>query len=923
MFKYWGIKHSVLLLALAPAITISLILGGYFTSLRLEELSSALNDRGTAVVSRLAAQAEYGMSVIDPESLRMLGQRELNNEISSVIFYNKTGMQIASAGIQSTAQIILPANNLDTVHIRLNEKYDTISFIKPIIFRDVVGWIKIEVERKVTRLKEYQLLLHSALIMLLGFVISGLFASRLGSKVTEPILALTRAIELIKQGKLDTRVNINAKWELAILESGVNTMASSLHIAHKELQKNIAQATADLRNTLETIELQNIELDLSRKEAEAASKVKSEFLASMSHELRTPLNGIIGFINLLQKLDLTERQRDYINTIQKSANSLLSIINDILDFSKIEAGKLHLDIEPMNLYECVEDALTLLAPSAHEKGLELVPFIYNDVPIQILGDSLRITQIITNLVSNAIKFTYTGSVIVRVMLDDETTTNVTLHISVQDTGIGMTEEQQKKLFNAFNQLDPKITKKFGGSGLGLVICKKLLEQMQGNIDLESVPNQGSTFWFSLTVDKFAEIPSVDAELKFNNIKILLFESHPITRISIRHLLEKWGFHVQEVENYHSIPQIVKTAYLAGAPFQLTIIGVNQLDLAGDFISNIFNAIRHQYACAIGVIANTTDHIIHGEILRAGVTLCLAKPICRQKFYAALSDVFDQQIPTNLLHKNPLITTNIEPEKIKILVVDDNSENLKLAVALLEAIGTDVTTANSGQSALLVTRDTLFNLILMDIHMPVIDGIDTSKTIRTSGNINKNTPIVALSANILLSEKSAIRKAKINGYLTKPINENQLRAAIYKWTHSGTSNHDIIRSSIKHYNKTSTRANQNTKLKSIDLKLAKKLAAGNMEMAKDMLDMLVQTLPKEKQLINANYIAGNRDILHEVIHKLHGACCYTGTPKLKQQLQILESSLESATLSSLEAHIQQLNLEIDRVISLWQAEIIIN
>jgi two-component system, NarL family, sensor histidine kinase BarA len=243
--------------------------------------------------------------------------------------------------------------------------------------------------------------------------------------------------------------------ELDELASGINRMAETLQNAQEELQHSVDQATEDVRQNLETIEIQNLELDLARKEALEASRIKSEFLANMSHEIRTPLNGILGFTHLLQKSELTPRQFDYLHTIEKSADNLLGIINEILDFSKIEAGKLVLDSIPFNLRDLLQDTLTILAPSAHEKGLELVSLVYRDTPLSLVGDPLRLKQILTNLVNNAIKFTREGTIAVRAMLEDEDEDDgsVQLRISVQDTGIGLTSQDVRALFQAFSQAD--------------------------------------------------------------------------------------------------------------------------------------------------------------------------------------------------------------------------------------------------------------------------------------------------------------------------------------------------------------------------------------------------------------------------------------------------------------------------------------
>lgn len=921
MAMKWGIKNRVLFLALTPTITISILLGVYFIGIRLEDLSKALNDRGTAVAARLASQGEYGLFARDTDALRNLARRSISKEISSIAFYDKKGTELASAGTLS-ADIVPPTDNIGSVQITPNSLSDTIDFLAPITLPEVIidsypdsthtlsddslkttviGWIKVELDHKATRLKEYQVLIHSSLIVLLGLSISGLLALRLGYDVTQPILQLSDAVEKIKDGNLETRVNTESLWELGILESGINTMASSLQVAHEELQHNIDRATADLRQTLKTIEVQNIELDLARKAAEAATQVKSEFLASMSHELRTPLNGIIGFINLLDKTELTERQHDFLDTIQKSSHNLLSIINDILDFSKIEAGKLHLDLIPMDIRECIEDALTLLGPSAHDKALELVPFIYSDVPNKIYADNLRIKQVVTNLVSNAIKFTQHGSVVIRVMLEQDSTMHVTLCVSVTDTGIGLSEAQQKELFHAFNQTDPNITRRFGGTGLGLVICKKLVEQMHGNIELESESGRGTTFWFTIRAEKYID-PNPTPESDLVDIRILLYERHRVTRLALLHLLQQWGIRVEECDQPEDITSIVRQAKEKGDPFKMAIIGVNQPSVERDFIYNTIADLKVPLECPVGVLANTTEYLVHSEILQAGATLCLAKPVYRRKLYEALRRIFITQ---------PEVNAEIPQElpSLNILAVDDNPANIKLVKVFLENMGVTPTLAKSGYEALQFIKKHSYNLILMDLQMPGIDGIETALQIRNSNNPNYITPIVALSAHIQMDEQEKIIESGINDYLIKPIDENSLRASIYKWTHSG------VRSQIKE----SGVMDSNVQLKPIDWDLCKKLAGFKEDLAHEMLTMLIEALPEDITNILNAYEKRNFIELREFVHKLHGACCYVGVPKLRIIARELETALASPDSEQLKVYVENLEQEVTTILKYYSSD----
>jgi two-component system sensor histidine kinase BarA len=858
------------------------LLGSYFTSIRLEEITKAMNDKGTAIATRLASAGEYGLFARDTDALRRLSRHSLTSEISSIAFYDKNGAEIASAGLlNSDIDQNIPKEISNKVLIYTNDKNHTYSFLAPVTLPEVVidskkegfiqddnskatviGWICVELEQKDTKRQVLQVLLHSCIIVLIGLAASTLLALRLGHNVANPILKMAEAVKRIKNGELNTYVNTEAKWELAILESGINTMASSLQDVHSKMQSNINKATADLRKILETIEIQNLELDLARKEAENATNVKSEFLASMSHELRTPLNGILGFLHLLSQTNLNENQSDYLQTIQKSATSLLAIINDILDFSKIEAGKLVLDLIKMDIRECVEDALNLLAPGAHSKGLEIVPFIYSDVPDKIIADPLRIKQVVTNLVSNAIKFTNSGSVVIRVMLDNETSENVTLCIKVTDTGIGMSKKQQKELFNAFNQTKPDISRRFGGTGLGLVICKKLVEQMDGEINLESTLNSGSTFWFTLRAQKVFH-SNEQHDNRLHGYRVLLLEQLAITELSTRHLLESWGMQVTSTTQVHQFQELLQKSVDDNQPYNIVLFGINQLNVENIFLRNKIKELHTKHNMPIGVLVNTTEAQVHKQIMDLGVELCLAKPVARNKLFKALAYTLTNKLQLKRAQNHFIQQT--------VLAVDDNPANLKLVSVFLENIGVKVSQCSSGQDAIDMSKENLFNLIFMDLNMPGITGVEATQAIRHPSNPNYQTPIVALTAHLLLSERQQIIEAGFNDYLTKPIDENGLKACIYKWTHSGTRLPDL-------------------NISPIDWNMSLNLANNNADLAYEMLTMLIDGF--QTDIANINEAYENRDFkqLGEHVHKLHGACCYVGVPSLKGHAKELEEAI---------------------------------
>ncbi len=416
MLRDLGIKGRILLLTLLPSTLLAIVLGGYFTWTRLADMNLQLHERGRIVASQLAPLAAPAMAQgYDKRLQRILNQVLDQPDVRAVTILDPQRGLRAHAG----PNMLTPSPPADPEDLTLVSGEHTTRILMPVLARhlhladgassadnQLLGWLELEMSHQGTLLRGYRSLLASLLLIGAGLIVTALLAIRMGGTISKPLHRVKLAVAQLKDGNLETRLPPLGSHEMDELASGINRMAEALLSAREELQQSIDQATEDVRQNLETIEIQNIELDLARKEALEASRIKSEFLANMSHEIRTPLNGILGFTHLLQKSDLTPRQQDYLATIEKSADSLLSIINEILDFSKIEAGKLVLDNIPFNLRDLIEDTLTILAPSAHEKGLELVSLVYRDTPVSLIGDPLRLKQVLTNLVSNAIKFTH-------------------------------------------------------------------------------------------------------------------------------------------------------------------------------------------------------------------------------------------------------------------------------------------------------------------------------------------------------------------------------------------------------------------------------------------------------------------------------------------------------------------------------------
>ncbi|HET7651139.1 MAG TPA: ATP-binding protein [Gammaproteobacteria bacterium] len=890
MIRNWSIRKRVLLLALLPVMIFGAALSTYLIQVRLHDLQQSQNNIGTSISQQLAVASEYGVFSDNQQVLRALVNSVMREpDIESITIMAKDGTVLVhssrdtdrdtmvaddvarSVGIDNqlqnslvfTAPIRLEPVGTDTYERLLNET--DASHPRPPAAARVLGSVTVKLSTSRFAERQGELIVNSGIIALLCMAIAILLALAISSSVTTPIGRIVAMVRRFNSGDRNARITQHTGGEIGTLERDINEMANTAQASERLLQSQVDTATAELRETLDEMEVKSVALDLARKRALDASKAKSEFLANMSHEIRTPMNAVVGFAGLLRKTRLDPDQRDYLDTIQRSANSLLVLIEDVLSFARIESGKPVIHEAELNLRQVLEETMLLVAPDAYRKDLELILDIPHDMHLDFRGDAVKLSRIIANLLTNAVKFTEQGYVQVSAGIEKQENETLEVRITVEDSGIGISQERIKDLFQPFSPLDTSPGRKYAGTGLGLAISHRLAEAMGGYLDVTSEPGKGSNFRLILPLQaRAAELPKRQYA---SGCRALVYEAHPRMASALTSRLRSKGM---QISRHDSLVALTAALRNQTGSYDLVILSLGYQE--SRYSDNLYRIWEKADAAPRLALISSLDSAMQQRVAEAIGGSCLPKCVDSLTLDEELISLLRQRRNTS----NPKPLTNADPAGnnnvlagLRLLIVEDNPVNSRLLTLQLEALGASVTAAEDGPEALARFQEDAPDCVLLDRRLGEESGLEIARRLRETSQ-NRAPGLLILSAANQDIPDTELHAVGIHVWLTKPVDD----AALVK----------AILASLP-----AIRAGSPAGPPSAEGQ-ATSISAALAGLRPEVREMLQDELPAQHEAVVAAWRTNDMRALRDAVHKLHGTAAFCKLDTLKCHCAELETAL---------------------------------